>query len=115
MAQSTLDPIHLRATKPWRASYDPALNVQAGDRVMLGRKDDEHPGWQWVKNADGLGGWVPENILDGSRVATGFNTKELTVFVGDPVTALLLHAGWYWCCDRDGTEGWLPLTHLGAA
>ena len=95
----------------WRATYDPALSVQAGERVTLGRRDDEFPGWQWVVNADGLGGWLPDSFLDQDRVAADFNTQELTVTTGDNLVLGAMQDGWIWCRNPDtGAEGWVPET-----
>ena len=30
----------------------------AGDRLALGRRDDEYPGWVWATAADALGNWT---------------------------------------------------------
>lgn len=112
MAQSTPDPTPLRVTKTWRASYNPALAVLAGDIVTLGRRDTEYPGWQWAINAAGLGGWIPETILSGSRITGDFDTQELSIRQGDLVTRVASRAGWIWCRTKQGAEGWLPENHL---
>ena len=112
MAQSTHERPRLRVTTAWRASYDPALRVYAGETVTPGRKDTEHPGWQWVETKDRLGGWIPEAILQGTRISAGFDTVELTVATGDIVTCITSRSGWHWCRDISGREGWLPATHL---
>jgi hypothetical protein len=102
----------LSVTKPWRASYDPALAVRAGDTVTPGRKSNEYTGWQWVKNRSGLGGWIPADILTGTRITQDFDTRELTVETGYTVTSLATRVGWHWCRDRHGREGWLPTIHI---
>ncbi|TBX21135.1 hypothetical protein TK43_13540 [Roseovarius sp. JS7-11] len=108
MAQSTPDKPRLRALKPWRATYDPALAVTAGQRITPGRTDDEYPGWQWVVNGDGLGGWVPAAIVQDGRIVSPFDTTELTVSTGDMLTPLDHRLGWTLCRNRKGQTGWLP-------
>jgi len=112
MAPSTPEPRALRVTSAWNATYVPALVVRAGDSVTPGRMDDDYPGWQWVTNASGLGGWIPASLLEGGRVASDFDTAELTVHPGMTVTSLKTRAGWHWCRDHAGNEGWLPASHL---
>jgi len=102
----------LRVTESWRASYHPALVLRAGDTVTPGRKDAEYPGWQWVENSSGLGGWIPADILTGPRITQDFDSSELTVETGQTVTSLVTRANWHWCRDRQGREGWLPTTHI---
>lgn len=112
MAQSTRDAPRLRVTRAWRATYDPALAVTAGETVTPGRLDDEYPGWQWVENALGLGGWIPASLLEGNRIAADFDSAELSVEPGMTVTRLKTRAGWHWCQDDSGRRGWLPASHL---
>jgi SH3-like domain-containing protein len=113
MAQSTPDKPRLRALKPWRATYDPALAVAAGDRVTPGRLDDAYPGWQWVVNSGGLGGWIPAAILEGDRITIAFDTTELTVAPGDRLKPLDHRLGWTRCQTQDGQTGWVPDHCLG--
>lgn len=108
MARSTPDTPRLRVTTPWRATYVPALRVSAGQRVRPGRLDDEFPGWQWVVNADGLGGWVPAAIISGDRITEPFDTAELTVAKGTLVHQLDSRLGWTRCRTVEGREGWVP-------
>jgi hypothetical protein len=54
--------------KPWRAPHPPALAVTAGQRILAGRLDNEHPGGPWAVDATGLGGWIPAGILKGHRI-----------------------------------------------
>lgn len=108
MAQSTPDTPRLRVLKPWRATYTPALYVTAGQRVTPGRIDDEYPGWQWVVDAAGHGGWIPAGLVRGDRITTPFDTTELTVAPGDVLTPLDRCLGWTRCQTQDGRTGWVP-------
>ena len=103
----------LRVTAPWRATYDPALRVTKGERVTPGRVDDEYPGWHWVVNAAGLGGWAPDEILNGTEITEDFDTQELTVAPGEYVVALAERAAWLWCRNDAGQAGWVPKAVFG--
>jgi len=108
MAQSTPDHPWLRVIKAWRATYIPALAVTAGQRVLPGRIDDEYPGWQWVVDDNGLGGWVPSEMVQGNRITTPFDTAELTVAADDMLKPLDHRLGWTRCQTQDGRTGWVP-------
>lgn len=108
MAPSTHDAPGLRAVTPWRATYTPALAVTAGQRVAPGRLDDEYTGWQWMTDDSGLGGWVPAEIVQGTRTTTSFDTTELTVEPGDLLRPMDHRLGWTRCQTQDGRAGWVP-------
>lgn len=107
MAPSTPETPRLRVLTAWRATYTPALHITAGQRVTPGRIDDEYPGWQWVVDTDGLGGWIPAAILKGDRITTPFDTTELTVAPSDVLTPLDHRLGWTRCQTQDGQTGWV--------
>jgi len=98
----------LRVTEPWRATYDPALAVTAGQRIRPGRLDDAFPGWQWVEGQTGLGGWVPAGIVAGETITEAFDTAELSVAPGALLLPLSNRLGWTLCRAEDGSEGWVP-------
>lgn len=102
-----------RVTKGWTAIYTNPLTVQAGEQLTVGRRDDEWPGWVWCETQTGVGGWVPESLLDEAGCArTAYIARELTVAVGDEVTLHQLESGWYWATAAPGQSGWLPASHL---
>ena len=41
------------AIKSWQVHYSDPIRGTAGDRLTLGRRDDEFPGWVWATAADG--------------------------------------------------------------
>ncbi|MBF9035307.1 peptide-binding protein [Rhodobacterales bacterium HKCCE2091] len=84
-----------------------------GETVTPGRLDDEYPGWRWVTNAAGLGGWVPADLLDGATVTADFDTTELSAAEGEAVTPLETRLGWIRALAADGREGWIPGSCLG--
>ena len=97
-----------RVVQPWTATYTPALRVRAGETVSPGRTDDEFPGWRWVTNADGLGGWVPAEIVKRTEITEDFDTTELTVQPCDTVEIHVFRLGWCLCEMPDGRAGWVP-------
>ena len=96
----------IRVREGWRASYDPALRVAAGEPLVVGHRDDEWPGWVWCL-AGGLGGWLPEEVVGDGRARADFDTRELTAAEGDVLEPLGWRSGWTWCRGRNG-EGWVP-------
>jgi hypothetical protein len=105
----------VRVVVAWTASYDPALKVARGERVAPGRTDPENPGWRWCVNGEGLGGWLPEGIVADGRVSEDFDTRELTVSIGDAVEVLQTCAGWSLCAGPDGAVGWIPDSCIASA
>ena len=100
--------MRVRVVAAWAASYDPALKVSPGEALTAGRRDDEWPGWVWCENRHGLGGWLPDEMVRDGRAVAGFDTRELSVAIGDRVKVLQRRAGWTRCATRDGAEGWVP-------
>ncbi len=113
-------PATFKATKPWTQSYAPALAVSEGEGVILGERDETWPGWVWCRNADGLGGWLPDALLVYDRegksavLKTAFDTLELTIKPGEELEGFEERDGWLWCRNRAGREGWVPLACLAA-
>ena len=107
-----------RVIEAWRRSYDPALAVKTGQRLTVERRDTEWPGWLWCLNEAGLGGWLPEGVLEvgvgTARVREDFDTAELTVVPGEIVEAQAAREGWIWCQADSGAKGWVPLKVLEA-
>ncbi len=112
-----MDPSTADATRViarWTASYDPALRVVAGEKVLPKRRDPDNPGWVWCVNARGLGGWLPEPLVEDGRASVDFDTMELTVSEGDQVVVLETLAGWSRCLGQGGETGWPPDSCLEA-
>ncbi len=89
------------------------LTLTGGQRVRLGRRDADWPGWIWVTAEDGRGSYVPEEVLDAKEenvaaVVQPFQAHDLSVKKNEPVTSLREVKGWHWCRSQKGEEGWLP-------
>jgi len=104
------------AVTPWQVHYPDPIRGAAGDRLTLGRRDDEFPGWVWATAADGRAGWVPESRLrvegDSGRLIRNYTAAELPLEPGDVVSGELVESGWLWATDASGREGWAPLDCL---
>ena len=107
-----------RATKGWAVTYPDPIRGAAGDRLALGRRDDEYPGWVWATAADGRAGWVPESWLQvegqGGVLQRDYTAAELPLELGDVVSGELTLSGWLWATDAGGRQGWTPLDCLVA-
>lgn len=95
------------------------LVASAGDRVGIGRRDEEWPGWIWCTHErTGRSGWIAESLLEPTcdrRVAIlarDYNARELTVAAGQIVAGDETIAGWTWCRADRGDEGWVPTDKL---
>ena len=108
-----------RAIKPWQVHYADPIRGAAGDRLALGRRDDEFPGWVWATAADGRAGWVPESWLnvegESGVLLRGYTAAELPLEPGDVVRGELVESGWLWATHESGRDGWAPLDCLIAA
>jgi len=105
-----------RSVKPWQVIYPDPLRGAAGDRLALGRRDDEFPGWVWATAADGRAGWVPESWLraegESGVLLRDYTAAELPLVPGDVVSGELELNGWLWATNAAGYDGWVPLSCL---
>lgn len=101
------------AIKSWQVHYSDPIRGAAGDRLTLGCRDDEFPGWVWATAADGRAGWVPEGWLrvegDSGRLIRDYTAAELPLEPDDVVSGELVESGWLWATNAAGQRGWAPL------
>jgi hypothetical protein len=101
-----------RAVKSWTVHYPDPIRGAAGDRLALGRRDDEYPGWVWATADDGREGWVPEGWLrvegESGVLLRDYTAAELPLEPGDVISGDLVESGWLWATDPDGRQGWIP-------
>ncbi len=83
-----------------------------GEALTSCHTDPDNPGWRWTTNAAGLGGWLPEGLVQDGHAAEDFDSSELTAHAGDIVIRLRRLNGWSLCEAEGGTRGWLPDSHL---
>ena len=105
-------------TQDYRAAYPDPLAMAAGERLVLGKRDPEFPGWIWGTSAAGRSGWVPESYLDiqGTRgtARRDYTAAELTVAAGVELELLDFESGWYWAETKEGARGWVPASCIQA-
>lgn len=105
-----------QATKSWTVTYPDPVRGTAGDRLTLGRRDDEYSGWIWATATGGHAGWVPESWLsiegEYGLLRRDYSAAELALEPGDEVTGGEVESGWVWATAVDGRVGWAPLACL---
>ena len=50
-------------TAAHRTQYPKPISFKAGEKVRVGKRDDEYPGWIWTTVASGDSAWAPEELL----------------------------------------------------
>ena len=105
----------LLAQTQHQSRYPDPVSFESGDRLVLGRRDKEFPGWVWVTTPNGNQGWAPEQYIEvgsnslESLATRDYTARELCTEVGD---ILLLHHElnqWGWVENSEGESGWVPL------
>lgn len=101
------------AITPHRSNYPDPIRLEAGDRVALGRIDDQYPGWVWVTSPSGNEGWAPESLIQIDRPGSGlvtdaYTARELDTRTGDRLSCTSELNGWLWVQNENGETGWVP-------
>lgn len=101
-----------RIVSPWTASYPEALIVCAGQKLALGRTDEEWP-FIWCTDSFGKSGWIPlsliEKVADSVGICrAGYSTRELDVVSGELVMLESSESGWSWVTNQLVASGWVP-------
>jgi hypothetical protein len=101
-----------RVTESHAPVHTQVLVAKAGERLLLGRMDDEWPGWIWCTAESGVSSWVPESflVIEGqeARLVEDYDAAELTVQSGDLLLLQREVNGWWWSTNAQGREGWVP-------
>ena len=107
---------HALVVRDYHAQYSHPIAMQAGDRIQIGRRDEDYQGWIWCTHSDGRSGWVPESLvsIDGNdgRAQCDYTAKELSAVTGEVLELGEAHSGWIWATNSRGESGWLPIDHL---
>jgi uncharacterized protein YgiM (DUF1202 family) len=103
-----------------RTQYPDAIRLQAGDRVTVGKRDEEYPGWIWTTVASGKSAWVPEGLLevsgtDAAVARVDYESTELNTEAGEAVRVVFEMLDWAWVKNAAGAAGWVPLNTIRAA
>lgn len=103
----------------YKSAYPEPLIAAAGETLAVEDRETQWPGWLWGEHPGGQAGWVPDVYLqrDGDRgtLVRDYDATELTVDVGEELTALSEHGGWMRCRLDDGSLGWIPAEHVELA
>jgi Variant SH3 domain len=88
------------------------IQMIPGDEVTVGGADRAWPGWVWVRDRHGNGGYIPEEILsplgEGRfSVAKPFDPTVLKIKRGDRIESLQQIHGWHWCKNEQDLQGWV--------
>ena len=101
-----------RVSKEHEASFDYAFIAEKGDKISVGKEDNEMPGWLWCKNSTGLEAWIPNTHIDIDGKTAIFNqpynSVELNAKAGEVVQYLGESLGWTECFNKEWKYGWIP-------
>lgn len=96
--------------------YPHPLIVKGGEKLMVGQKDTQWPGWVWCTNQEGKSGWMPESYLDDTNnqgmARRDYDATELSASAGEELVVGYEESGWIWCTNRLGQSGWIPLDNV---
>ena len=100
-------------TEPHNSTFPVPVQFSPGERLVLGKRDEEYTGWIWVTTASGLQGWAPEVVIRREHGDTGialedYTARELNTVHGERVHCLRELSGWLWVENADGRTGWIP-------
>jgi hypothetical protein len=108
-----------RVVKPYQTPCSEPLIARKGEHLSFERRESEWEGWIWCTSTSGRPGWVPESwveIQDNFCILKrNYTAAELSVSIGETITADLLESGWAWATSEHGECGWVPLKHLAPA
>lgn len=103
---------------PHTSNYPNPINLQAGDRVQVGKTDANFPGWIWVTTADGNQGWAPvqyfqvDNSGNVAIALKSYSAQELNTRVGEILTLSYELNGWGWVENEEHSSGWVPMENI---
>jgi hypothetical protein len=92
--------------------FSEPLAVSMGERLRIGKRDEEWPEFVWCVNQEGKGGWIPEEHIERSEdigyARRDYTTQELTVRAGETVALFEQDSRWFWAENAAGKKGWIP-------
>jgi uncharacterized protein YgiM (DUF1202 family) len=116
MPKMTLVDRSLRVTFPYQVQYANPITIIKGERLNVGRADDQFPGWRWCTARDGREGWVPTELLSHegteSTILQDYSARELEVHTGEVVVVEDDRHGWLLVRNVNGEKGWIPANRV---
>lgn len=105
-----------RVIKEYNAQFDYAFIAEKGERITLGKIDEETNKWYWCKHATGLEAWVPVTHIeiegDTAVFTHPYNSVEHSIKKGEIVQFLGETYGWIECLNSEWRYGWIPTSNL---
>jgi hypothetical protein len=105
-----------RVISDYQSAYPDPLIISAGDRLRIGERKSEWPGWLWCTTQQGKDGWVPQAYVarEGNTglALDDYDATELSVRAGEDLFAAQEESGWLWCTNQRDQSGWVPAENL---
>ena len=104
----------LKVITPHQSNYPNPIKFAAGESLIIGKRDDQYPGWVKVTTTDNNQGWAPLDFIELNSANNlgiaqfDYDATELTVHAGQTLTLISELNGWYWCANEAGCYGWVP-------
>jgi Variant SH3 domain len=107
----------VRVISDYQAPFPDPIRVKAGEKVTVDLgKTTNIPGWVWCTSRAGKSGWVPKDYLElrdtKGLMKCDYDAIELTVHVGELLSAHKLESHFYWVTNEHGRHGWVPVEHV---
>jgi hypothetical protein len=87
-----------------RPPFPQPISFRKGDKLDLGREDQDYPGWIWTTTAGGSSGWAPQALLDirGQQAVAreDYDSRELPTVAGERLHVRRRLAGWCWVTEN---------------
>lgn len=102
--------VQVVVTTGHRSKYPNPVEFRTGETVQVtDRRDDEFPGWVWIRTTGGNEDWAPEARLDPetSKASADYSARELNTDVGERLEVLEELCGWCWCRSAGAELGWV--------
>ncbi|ENO8972948.1 TPA: hypothetical protein GRI87_24045 [Vibrio parahaemolyticus] len=97
------------------SEYPNPFYLKRGDKVALGKVDDEFPNWVFITSGDGVQGWAPVQYIEKIQGSTegvlleDYDNVELNTVIGEKLSVLFELNEWYRVSRSTGEVGWVPL------
>ncbi|MBE3671532.1 hypothetical protein EA004_19465 [Vibrio anguillarum] len=97
------------------SEYPNPFYLKRGDKVALGKIDDEFPNWVFITSGDGVQGWAPVQYIEkieGSAegiLLEDYDNVELNTVIGEKLSVVFELNEWYRVSRSTGEVGWVPV------
>ncbi|ELB2250022.1 hypothetical protein QNZ72_004474 [Vibrio parahaemolyticus] len=97
------------------SEYPNPFYLKRGDKVALGKVDDEFPNWVFITSGDDVQGWAPVQYIEKIQGSTegvlleDYDNVELNTVIGEKLSVLFELNEWYRVSRSTGEVGWVPV------